>query len=288
MSTQSSALGGDFEPINNNTPPVDDNTPPADGEFTGPEWAKDLEIENDLLGDPSLKAIKDVPTLVKSYVHSQRKMGADKTIIPTKNSTEEEWAQFYAKLGLPEFEQYDFSKPENDATDDAFREGFKKLAHENKLLPHQAEAMYNYISEQASERSQTLEAHQSEAVEKAMGALKESWGENFDNELRMAKLAVKEFGGDEFISYLNESGLGNNAEIIKLMNKVGKQFFKEDSFNAESKPAYAHSPAEAQEKINKIMGDFQGAYYNKNHPDHSRIVKEVEKLYQIKAAAKGA
>jgi hypothetical protein len=287
MSTESSALGGDFEAMED-AAPAENTEQQEQQEYSGPEWAKDLEIESDLLGDPSLKAIKDVPTLVKSYVHAQRKIGSDKTIIPDKNSTQEEINQFYAKLGLPEFEQYDFARPEKDAADDSFRDGFKQLAHENKLLPHQAEAMYNFISEQALERSETMQANQSEAIENAMNDLKQSWGEQFDSELRMAKLAVKEFGGDEFINYLNESGLGNNAQLIKLMNTVGKQFFKEDKFNAESKPAYANSPAEAQEKVNKIMGDYNGPYYNKSHPDHARIVKEVEKMYQVMSASKGA
>ena len=89
-------------------PPVE---PPA--EFTGPEWAKDYELDHDITGDPSLKPINDVSSLIKSYVHAQRKIGQKGAVLPTKDSSKEEWDDFYQKTGVP-LEQQEYIKEEDE------------------------------------------------------------------------------------------------------------------------------------------------------------------------------
>lgn len=277
-----SLLGG--EPSgqvgNGGAPPVDNSGQPPI-EFSGPEWAKGLEVEAEYLGDPSLKAIKDLPTLVKSYVHAQKKMGMDKAVLPNKNSTREEWLGLYHKLGLPaDLAEYSLNTPENPVFKDEMLERFKETAFNNNVLPEQASAMLDFLNNFTSEESEKMQQSQQEKTEQAVGALREEWGEAFDQNLRKAKLAVMEFGGDELKGYLDQTGLGNDPEIIKVFSKIGDSFFKEDNFGTEGKPSYAMSPDEAQAKINNIMGDTNGPYYNSMHPDHNRMVEEVNKLYK--------
>lgn len=275
-----SLMGGDITPpVDDMTVPPTDDTPPAAPDL--PEWLKGLELESDLVSDPSLKAIKDMPTLVKSYVHAQRKMGADKIVLPNKNSTNEEWLQLYHKLGLPtDFGEYKVDVEES-TIDEEFTEGFRKLAYEQKLLPQQANELYGYINNQIKSVNERLLNSQQSELENGINALKEEWGEAFEQNVFKAKATVKEFGGPEFQKYLNESGLGNDPRLIKVFSHIGAKFFQEDSFAGDSKPAYAMSPSDAQAKINQITGDFGGAYYNSMHPDHNRIVDEVAKLYEM-------
>ena len=253
------------------------------GEFVAPEWMSGFEVDSDLAMDPSLKAIQDVPSLIKSYVHAQRKMGADKTVLPNKNSTKEEWMQLYQKLGMPtDFNEYDLKAAEENAFKDEVMSEFKKTAFEHNVLPDQAQAMYDFLNNQAIQEATRMQEAQQQKLEEAITGLREEWGEAFDQNVHTAKLAVNEFGGDQLKQYLNDTGLGNDPNIIKVFNEIGKQFFKEDNFSAESKPAYSLSPAEAQQRINEITGDMNGPYYNSMHPDHKRIVEEVHKMFQIK------
>ena len=255
--------------------------------FQMPEWMSGFEVEQDIAADPALKPIKDVPSLVKSFVHSQRKMGADKTVLPNKNSTKEEWLQLYQKLGLPsEFDEYSFEKPEGASFDEHFDKSFRERAYENNLLPDQAQAMYEFITNETQGRMSAAQEEQANQAEAALNALKQEWGDAFDRELGVAKLAVKEFGGDDFINYLNESGLGDNPNLIKVFSNIGKQYFKEDTFKTESKPAYGLSPQEASEKIKAIQTNYDGPYYNKAHPEHNKIVNEMSKLFEVIENAK--
>jgi hypothetical protein len=116
--------------------------------------------------------------------------------------------------------------------------------------------------------------------EEAISGLKQEWGEEFDRNIKAARVAVNEFGGDDLKTYLQESGLSNDPQLVKAFSKIGQDFLKEDSFTGDSTPQYGLTADEAQAKINDIMGDMNGPYYNSAHPDHKRIVNEVNKLFQ--------
>jgi hypothetical protein len=282
-----SLIGGNVTPPANDGGAVNDggainDAPPADAPVV-PEWLSSFEgIDADVAGDTSLKAIQDVPSLVKSYVHAQRKMGADKVVVPNGNSTNEEWLSFYHKLGLPtEFDAYNMNAPEKSVLKDDLAEAFKKTAFENRLLPDQAQAMFDFLNTHTSQEIERMQSVEKEELDGKINGLKEEWGEAFEQNVHTAKLAVDEFGGEDLKAYLNETGLGNDPNIIKVFNEIGKKFFKEDTFQGESRPAYALSPDQAQQRINEIQGDFNGAYYNSMHPDHKRIVDEVQKLFKM-------
>lgn len=285
MSDDGSLIGGGAAPV---APVVGGGTPPVvDGGGnpapSAPEWMSGFEgIDAEIAGDTSLKAIKDVPSLIKSYVHAQRKMGADKAVIPTANSTEEERAAFYHKMGLPtDFGEYNMKASENAVLKEDMMEAFRKTAYDNRLLPDQAQAMFDFLNNHTSSEVERMQASQQEESLAKINSLKEEWGEAFEQNVHSAKLAVDEFGGEDLKAYLNETGLGNDPNIIKVFNEIGKKFFAEDSFKGESKPAYSLSPDDASKRIGEIQGDMNGAYYNSMHPDHARTVEEVNKLFKM-------
>ena len=56
-------------------------------------------LAEDIRNEPSLQNIQDVDQLAKGYVHEQRMVGADKIPLPNKHATDEDWNQFYSRLG---------------------------------------------------------------------------------------------------------------------------------------------------------------------------------------------
>ncbi len=261
-------------------PPVDGGGNPAP---SAPEWMSGFEgIDPEIAGDTSLKAIQDVPSLIKSYVHAQRKMGADKAVIPNANSTDEERAAFYHKMGLPtDFGEYQVNSPEKSVLKEDMMEAFKKTAYDQRLLPDQAQAMFDFLNTHTGTEIDRMQAAQQEELTQKINGLKDEWGEAFEQNVHTAKLAVDEFGGEDLKAYLNETGLGNDPSIIKVFNEIGKKFFAEDTFQGKSKPAYSLSSDDAQKRIGEIQGDMNGAYYNSMHPDHNRTVEEVNKLFKM-------
>ena len=58
---------------------------------------------------------------------------------------------------------------------------------------------------------------------------KEYGGDKFNENLSIAKTALDKFGSDGLKNLLNETGLGNNPEVIRYFYNVGKQI-SEDTY----------------------------------------------------------
>jgi hypothetical protein len=279
-------LGGDVAPP---AEPTGDQAPPS--EFRGPEWAKDLELDADILNDPALKAIGDINALTKSYVHAQRKIGQKGTLIPNENSTQEEWDTFYQKVGVPLEEQEYATKLElptdGEAAvfDESFNQEFIKKAHELRVRPDQASTMYKFFQEQAANTTNNyMEEMQQKQQEQLDGLMNELGPEAYNVKLSKATKFIKEEVGEEFAKYLGESGLGKDANLVKAFMAAADKFYKEDKLPASpSNPSMTVSDIEKE--INDAIGNPKDPYRNPAHPDHQRRVKEIQgyfaKLEQV-------
>ncbi len=71
----------------------------TDGVFAE-DWQSKLQDES-LRGDQTLKTLKNVESLAKSYVHVRKQVPLDKIAIPGANATEQELSAFHKALGRP-------------------------------------------------------------------------------------------------------------------------------------------------------------------------------------------
>lgn len=267
-------------------PSVPPEAPPAGGAPavppTGaPSWL--AGVEDDLVNDPIMKTVQDIPSLVKSYVHAQRQMGRKGFILPDKNAPIEKYKELYTAMGGPALEEYKYDLPEDHGLDDDFIKNFNKLAHDNNILPTQAKAMMEYYRGEVEKEDKTYLEERAQAQTKAEATLKAEWGEGFDKNLFKAQQVVKTFGDDGITQFLDETGLGNEPAVIKFLAKIGESL-NEDTFKPDAVGHLGMTKDEAQEELNRTMADFNGAYYNSAHADHARMVQRINKLHAVLAS----
>lgn len=129
--------------------------------------------------------------------------------------------------GAPE--SYDFKAPEGKAYDAAVLEPFAAAAKEANLTQDAAQKLLDKMAPALVERQQT----QVKAVQDGWLASsrvdKEFGGDKLAENLAVAKKGLDTYASPELKTLLNETGLGNHPEVIRLMFKVG-QSLKEDSF----------------------------------------------------------
>ena len=268
--------GGNVDP---NVDPNPTGGDPNTTEFDGPAWAKDMELESDLLQDPVLKNVNDIPTLVKNYVHAQRTIGKKGTILPDENASEETWNELYNQLGRPESaDKYDLG--ELGSLQEDFVKEFAEQAHKAGLTAKQAKQIMGYYNEAAGKESEQEIQQRQADVDNAIGELKQEWGEAFDTQIHKAQVALKQFGGEEMMTYLNETGLGNDVRLIKLFAKVGESL-REDTFAPEAVASFRIKPEDAKQEINDILNSSDHPYWNPSHADHGAAKKRMEELYKI-------
>jgi hypothetical protein len=255
--------------------PVSD-TPIAEPGQIDQSWLDQFkDVPDDIKKDPSLKPFKDVGSLLKSYVNAQKMIGKDRAILPTEKSPPEDWANFYKKMGLPEKEKYDLKTPEW-VKPDATLEAIKEMAHQNGILPRQLQPVLDSYYAKTKEAQELAQAEAKKQREEQLGGLKKEWGNAYEKNISLAKEALKAFGDENLVGWLNESGAGDNIHIIKLLNNIGSKLIEQPMKAMGAEHDGSMSPQEKQARIGDIMAD--PAYWDGSSPKHKPLVDELTRL----------
>lgn len=126
----------------------------------------------------------------------------------------------------------DFTMPDGVEMHGEVAEEFKAVAKELNLSQSQAQKLADLGVKQA----QAGATRQAELLKQANAewtaatqADKEFGGQNLSANLAVARKAMDQFGSPELKTLLNESGLGNHPEVIRLFYRTGKAI-SEDGF----------------------------------------------------------
>lgn len=199
-----------------------------------PDWASGLPDE--LKSSASLANYKDLPSFVKSALEAEKLIGKKGIIKPGENASPEELNKFYNELGRPEKpEDYGFKRPENWPKEFQFSEALvpkvQEMFHKRGIPADMAQGLWEDYHQLISEEAQSGFNLSKQQVEQGISNLKQEWGgeEKYNANVETAKMAVREFGGDELINFLEESGLGDHPAMIKAFANAGKSL-REDGF----------------------------------------------------------
>ncbi len=131
--------------------------------------------------------------------------------------------------GAPE--SYEFKAPEGVQFDDSVIGAFSEVAKELNLPQDAAQKVLDKMAPViAARQSEQFEAARTEWAEAAK-ADKEFGGEKLTENLGTAKKALDAFASPELRTLLDQSGLGNHPEVIRMFYRAGKAI-SEDRFVA--------------------------------------------------------
>lgn len=244
-------------------------------------WAFDpTTLPDDLAREPSLRNFDSVDKLAKSYVHAVRKMGvpADQLMRVPQNADDPAWNDVYNSMGRPETpDQYYFDERFADANLDDFR----NIAHNLGLSQNQAEKILDMYSQANYDQMQEAETRHGEMQAQGINALQKEWGKSYNENVELARRAFTNFASKEALDIMEDSGLGNHPEIVKMFSKIGNLLKEDGIMVGEPGIGDALSPAMAQEKIDNNLGDseFNKIYLDKTHPQHQKAVEEMTRLF---------
>ena len=233
--------------------------------------------------EKSLHNFSNMDDFVKSYLHSQKLVGADKIAIPNKYSTDEDWKEVYKKLGTPETgDGYKYKLPEDHQIEDETLKSFSNEAAKLGLLPNQANGVMNYYNEIIKQGLSDQVAQQKTAQDEAVVELRKEFGSSYQKEIQSAKNLVHATLGKEFIDNAllqDGSRLGDNPTVIKAFAKLANKLSEDDIVKGDV-PSYLTTS-----EINKQISALQqpgSAYWDKKHLSHNDAVAEVQALLRKK------
>ena len=241
---------------------------------------RDLIPEN-FREEKALDNFNNMEDFVKSYLHAQKLVGADKIPVPNKHATEEDWNEVFKRLGAPSDPndyKYDFKDQEMDSEQVS---EFNKTAHRLGLLPKQAEGLIKFYNEMNVNNAASQEEAAAQAQMNVEAELKKEFGPQFNKRLDQAKrLAVNSLGQD-FLenTYLKDgSRLGDNLNVIKAFSDLADKLSEDPIIQGDGT---SYMTAKDIEKEITELTQEGSAYWDKNHINHQKAVDEVLKLREM-------
>ena len=241
---------------------------------------KDL-IPEGFKEEKALDNFNNMEDFVKSYLHAQKLVGADKIPVPNKHATEEDWNEVFKKLGAPESpEDYKYDLKDQELDSQQVSE-FNKAAHKLGLLPKQAEGLIKFYNEMNGNIASSQEETAAQAQLQTETELKAEYGPQFAKRLDQAKkLAVNSLGSD-FLenTYLKDgSRLGDNIKVIKAFSDLADKLSEDEIIKGDGSDYM--TAKDIEKEINELTQEGS-AYWSKTHPNHQKAVQEVLKLREM-------
>ncbi len=229
-----------------------------------------------------LDNFKTIGALAQSYVHAQRAIGANKVILPTENSSPEEWSAFYKACGRPDDAggyRHDAVKlPEGIVLDEAQLSQFREFAFENGFSQKAFEAALAFDVQRLQTQQQAAMAAQAAEYHETLDKLRTEFGGSLETVVAQCNKAMETFGLAEV---LREKGLLNNYAVIKALAGIGGKI-SESKLKGDGAQISAGDPAS---RLAEIQGNPDDPYYKKDHPAHNARVSEVNGLLAAMARA---
>ena len=231
------------------------------------------------------------PILAKSYLHSQRLVGADKIVIPGDKATPEERAAFYTKLGRPEKpDGYAYKLPEGmteQMLDKARVDKWRGKMHELGFSKTQAETILNeFIADEYGNNTTSKANHDKEIQAWELG-LKEEFGAKYDEKCNFARFAAGEYASPELVKLLETTGLGSHPEVVKMFASIGEKMSDDRARGGAGSGSGGNFSVKTQEQAQHALNEFnrdaskQKALWDRNHPEHANVVKERGELFAV-------
>jgi len=240
-------------------------------------------ISEEFRNDPNISKFTEIDALAKSYINATKMIGSDKIAVPTNNSTEDQWNEVYNKLGRPESpDKYklDF-KSEVAPVDEQAIKSFAEVAHKTGLNEKQAQAILDFYKQNSENSVQQLRIDTETAQAQAEQQLRQEWGKQYESNItKAASVAKANMSGDVLDMQLKDgTRLGDHPEVIKGFAKIAGLLSEDKMATPESETVDQGRDLETE--ISKIVNDRSGPYWNKTHPDHSKMVQQVYTMREM-------
>ena len=260
--------------------PIEKSVTVTGGDTPG-NWK--TSISEEFRNDPSIEKFTEIDALAKSYINATKMIGQDKVVIPTNNSTEDQWNEVYSKLGRPE----SADKYSLDATseivqmDDNAIKSFAEQSHKLGLNNKQAQGILEYYKNNMEGTAQQSRIDTETAQTQTEQQLRQEWGRDFEGKVKQAGALAKANINPEVLDMQLQDGtrIGDHPEIIKGFAKIAGMMSEDKILSSESENTNTSKDIESE--ISAISNDKNGPYWNKNHPDHDKTVQKVYTLREM-------
>ena len=170
-----------------------------------------------------MDGVTEITTLADAVMPDNKVQSITQTIENQNTEQEAQVQQPAQPLMAPA--AYQFHVPEGYFLSDGMREELTKTAQQYGMTNDAANAMIQLHLKQMEATAREMEAKASEQpaiYEREARQDPEFGGAKFEQSLSTAKAALANFGSAKLLELLDQTGLGNHPEMIRLLYRVGR------------------------------------------------------------------
>lgn len=248
---------------------------------SGKTWKE--AISQEYRSNPNIEKFTELDALAKSYINAVSMIGTDKIPLPGKSATDEQWNEVYNKLGRPESpDKYALEfKTDVAPVDENVIKGFAQNAHKLGLNNKQAQGILEFYKQTLEGSAKEMSVNMESAQAEAANMLRSEWGKSYDENLRKASAVAQTYLEPELLDTQLRDGsrLGDNPKIIKAFANIANLLSEDKIVGTEADNIL--QGREIEKEIEELTSDRQGAYWNKMHPNHTKVVNQVLALREM-------
>lgn len=233
--------------------------------------------------NPNIEKFTEIDALAKSYINAVSMIGTDKIPLPGKTATDEQWNEVYNKLGRPESpDKYNLQfKTDVASVDENVIKGFAQNAHKLGLNNKQAQGILEFYKSTLESSAKEMSVNMEYAQEQSANELRSEWGRAYENNLKKASAVAQTYLEPELLDTQLRDGsrLGDNPKIIKAFANIANLLSEDKIVGTEGDNVMQTKDIEGE--IRDLTTDRKGAYWNKMHPDHQKVVNQVLALREM-------
>lgn len=254
------------------------------------------------LKDPALRGYAEVKgykqtdqiefaeAILKSYQNLEKLRGVPEErllTLPENMDDAEAMKPIYEKLGLatPEkHEDYGFSAMEGvTAETAAVATEYEKLAFKHGIPVKKAQAVFADILAMEQQGRESLMNEVAEETAAELGRLQGKWGAKYDENVEIARRAVRKFGFSETQLQAMETSVGA-AELYERFHAIGQSLNEGSFIEGKTKTdGFVLTPEGARAERDRLMGD--PAFMDRYLKGDKAAAEKMERLNRTIAGA---
>jgi len=169
-----------------------------------------------------LRNYENINPIIEDYFTLKAK-SEEAIFKPKEGATEEEVARYKEKMGIPvKAEEYDLGDPPKELGNE-YSDWFKDVSLEADLNKSQAKAVFDAFNKLQADVNESKIAARKETEKQ----LRKELGSDYESAISNAQ-AILNLGGEDLVSWLDETGAGNDPRFVRAFAKLGS-LVSEDS-----------------------------------------------------------
>lgn len=205
--------------VNNEASPAANQAPLAvqgEGQVQEPGWLSGLTA--DLRGNELVKQYAKPSDYVKESLGWKAQLENSIVKLPA-DATPEAIKAYRSALGVPETPE-EYGLEADPIAGDEYLKAQIDMYHAQGLNKEQAKAVYNANVSAMKEGAAAIKRSNVEARAATLETLNKEFGDKAKQVINDASTALRRFATKEDMDYLNKTGLGNDAGLIRMFSRI--------------------------------------------------------------------